>query len=561
MARKGKPCGAAHISSAKVCRVGLATEVNHAINAATGEIGAASLKAAVQKYAGGKGVDRLREIRADIRQEMGGNIVKGPRADELKRRLQEEGLLPPKGKSVRQEFTPLPTDIKQQLAALAGPTNRGLQKEYDKLDAEQKALEKEIASLKAKVSPKNEVDDLARYRIDQAKPGEMLDMRPKPRPAPGAEDAPYRLVEDAKQQRIRREKFRNFEKEDLEYYLEVEKQKAKPNQKNIAEYQQELKERVAAGPKSIVKEKDFRARRSAGWTDDDIEKDITAQYGDTNYNWEKSRGSGSKVLGAGAYGSVMKEGDGNAVKRGNIGYNEAQIIDKVGNADLGPRMLAADLDGMGLQPGTAKGRIAMTVVPGSPIGNKAGDKPIGRTGKVVADAYWEARAKLHKMGIAHNDMHIENVFVDRKGTGRFVDMGLAQDSPKAALAEAMGVFQIVPTGTVRNKGRNGGRTGEGDWQAVRWEGSAGKEFRDAERSAAPAARQGFAKQYNVAGRVLQNKGKAILKMKSYGLNDQDVSDIMTHGIRSTPESFERGAMGKLTNQQAQNVINTLYEGI
>jgi hypothetical protein len=547
MAGKGKPCGAAHISASKVCRVGLATEVNHAINAATGEIGAASLKAAVQKYAGGKGVDRLRELRRDIKAEMGGNIVRGPRADELKKRLQEEGLLPPKAKSV-------PPDLKAQLAALAGPTNRALKKEYDKLDAEQKDLQKEL-------------DALLAMRISQAKPGEMINFLPnrdKAVPEQEAKSAPYRLIENEKQQRIRHDKFRNFEKEDLKYYLDVEKDKAKPDKKKIAEYEAELRDREAKAGKSIIKEKDFRARRSAGWTDDDIEKDITAQYGDTKYDWGASRGSGSKVLGAGAFGSVMKERDGNAVKRGNIGYEEAQIIDKVGKVDLGPRMLAADLDGIGLQPGTAKGRVAMTVVPGSPIGNKAGNKPIGRTGKVVADAYWEARAKLHKMGVAHNDMHIENVFIDRKGTGRFVDMGLAQDNPKAALAEAMGVFQVLPTGTSKGgKTPVPGRKGDGDWQALRWDGSAGKEFRQAESRdlVVASAKTDFAQRFPVAGKVLQNKEKAILKLKSYGLDDQDVADIMTHGIRSTPESFERGAMGKLSYSQAQNVINTLYDGI
>jgi hypothetical protein len=564
---KGKPCGASHISSSKVCRVSMAPEVQKALNAVAGEVGAATLKEAVKKHAGGKGVARLREIRAEIRGEMGGVIVKGPKADELKKRLQAEGLLPNgKAKSVaepdagqifakqvRPKFTPLPTDIKQQLAALAGPTNRALKNEYDKLDKEQNELQKHL-------------DELQAMRISQAKPGEMINFLPN-RNAKAEEEAPkslpYRLVENDKQQRIRHDKFRNFEKEDLKYYLDVEKDKAKPDKKKIAEYEAELRDREANAGKSIIKEKDFRARRSAGWTDDDIEKDITQRFGDTGYNWERSRGSGSKVLGAGAYGAVMKERDGNAVKRGNIGYNEAAIMEKVGKADLGPKMLAADLDGVGLQPGTAKGRVAMTIVPGSPIGNKAGDKPIGRTGKVVADAYWEARAKLHKMGVAHNDMHIENVFIDRKGTGRFVDMGLAQDNPKAALAEAMGVFKVLPTGTSKGGGVVPGSTGDGDWQALRWDGSAGKEFRRAESRdlVTTSAKTEFAQRFPVAGRVLQNKEQAILKLKSYGLNDQDVADVMTHGIRSTPESFEKGAMGKLSDQQAQSVIDTLYDGI
>ena len=255
----------------------------------------------------------------------------------------------------------------------------------------------------------------------------------------------------------------------------------------------------------------------------------------------------------------MKTKDGEAVKRGNIGHNESELIDRVGKADLGPKLISATLDGFGYQPGTARGRVAMTLVPGSPIGNKAGDKTVGRTGKNVADVYWEARANLHRLGIAHNDMHIDNVFIDRTGKGRFVDMGLAQGTPKAALAEAMGAFDQVPRGTVKNiKPEVGARPG--DWQMKRWKGSAGREFTRAEAGTA-SAKADFAKDFPVAARVLNNKDKAIQKMKSFGLNDQDVSDIMTHGIRSTPESFERGAMGKLTNKQAQEVVNTLYEGV
>jgi serine/threonine protein kinase len=198
----------------------------------------------------------------------------------------------------------------------------------------------------------------------------------------------------------------------------------------------------------------------------------------------------------------------------------------------------------------------MTLVPGSPIGNKKGDAPIGKTGKVVSDAYWEARAKLHRMGIAHNDMHIENVFIDRKGTGRFVDMGLAQDNPKAALAEAMGAFTRPPSGSVRKGG-----TDSGDWQMRRWNGSGGKDFENAERSTSPAVKREFAQRFPVAAKVLENKEKAISKMKSFGLSDQDVADIIGHGIRSKDSSFEKGAMGKLSNAQAQSIIDTLYDGI
>jgi hypothetical protein len=290
--------------------------------------------------------------------------------------------------------------------------------------------------------------------------------------------------------------------------------------------------------------------------DERVEKDTTSRVGKEDFVWGNSLKSDAKVLGQGAYGTAIKDRDGTVVKRGVIGDNEAKIIDRVGKAGLGPKLIAAELDGAGFAPGTHNGRVAMTLVPGSPIGKKKGDEPIGKTGKVVSDAYWEARAKLHRMGIAHNDMHIENVFIDRKGTGRFVDMGLAQDNPKAALAEAMGAFTSPPSGSVRKGG-----TDSGDWQMRRWNGSGGKDFENAERSTSPAVKREFAQRFPVAAKVLENKEKAISKMKSFGLSDQDVADVIGHGIRSKDSSFEKGAMGKLTNAQAQSIIDTLYDGI
>ena len=88
--------------------------VAKALNAVSGDVGAKTLKEAVNKHVGPRGVSRLREIRNEVRNEMGGNVVKGPKADELRRRLQAEGLLPNgKAKSV-------PPDLKEKLAALKG---------------------------------------------------------------------------------------------------------------------------------------------------------------------------------------------------------------------------------------------------------------------------------------------------------------------------------------------------------------------------------------------------------------------------------------------------------
>ena len=291
-----------------------------------------------------------------------------------------------------------------------------------------------------------------------------------------------------------------------------------------------------------------------------IAANITADFGKRDYDWDDSlNNDNAKLLGNGMYGTATRGENGDVVKRGVIGENEARMIEKLGEMDLGPSLVSGQLDGPGYQPGTHYGRLAMTLVPGSPVGGRDGDEQIGNTGKTVSDAYWEARAKLHRMGVSHNDMHIENVFIDDKGSGRFVDLGMANDYPKSALAEAMGAF-TVPPGGARGRAAQGG-AGDGDWQVRRYDGTAGMKMVKAERSTDPKVKEEFARRFPVAGRVLQNKEKAILKMKSYGLTDQDIADIMAHGIRSNPESFERGAMGKLTNQQAMNIIDILYDGI
>lgn len=207
------------------------------------------------------------------------------------------------------------------------------------------------------------------------------------------------------------------------------------------------------------------ARLSAGDFDGDFKtKPITERFGDRGYNWANSIGSGSKVLGEGEYGNVMEErGANRVVKRGQIGESEVKIANLLSAKDLGPQVIAAELDGAGTDPGFKVGRIAMAKVPGIPLEDAlAPNQEIN--GVKVVDSFWRARASVHKMGIAHNDMHDGNFIVDSKGKGRFVDLGLSQNFPKAALAEALGLF---------------GDKGEGDWQVRSWENTGGSLMRTA----------------------------------------------------------------------------------
>ena len=492
MAGRGKPCGASHISAIKTCRVSLGPEVNRALAAASGQIGAATLKEAVKKYAGAGGVNRLREIRFEVRQEMGGNIVKGPKADELKRRLQEEGLLPAgKAKSldagalfqkqVQEKGKSVPPELKEQLKQLAG-----------KAETQTAPPDPKYGGL---------ADDQLKNRLEAAR-------------AIGGKDW-------SRAQQIEKELKRRGIDPDA---------KSEPRPKGMGKWDMDQMKRIDA----------------------DVVANTTAREGKSGYDWNDSLGKDAKVLGAGMYGTAILGKNGDVVKRGEIGPNEAKIIQKVGDLDLGPKLVSAELDGPGnYDSKNSLGRIAMSKVDGEPIG--------GKRGVEVSNAYWDARAKLHRAGVAHNDMHIDNVMVGRDGKGRFVDMGMAQDNPKAALAEAMGVFSTPIRGTVVTLRRDS--QGAGDWQARRFENIGGTSIERYERGRREDDFRRLQSEHPNASRVYENRGAAIIRMKRMGLTDQEITDVMTHGIRSTDSSFEKGAMGKLTNDQAKEVIEVLYDGI
>jgi hypothetical protein len=316
------------------------------------------------------------------------------------------------------------------------------------------------------------------------------------------------------------------------------------------------------GPEASASAKTKAARRSAKGFDSDMQNEPLRREGDQAFDkWSETTGSGAKKLGQGSYGTVMKAPDNSyAVKRGDVSDTEAKLVQRLGERDLGPKLIAADIDGPGynVAPGVdnRRGRMAMTIVPGTPVGKAKPDKEIG--GVKVADAYWKARADLHRMGIAHNDMHIENVLVDKNGIGRFVDMGLAQGMPKAALSEAMGAFIYEkPQGSIPNRGK--GVRGGGDWQALRWEGTGG--------SLLSVARQGEKNQKKLeakaplAYKARENKSGVVTAMRKDGLTDNDIATIMDHGLRNKPSTYDKGVWGKITDDQAMKYINILYDGV
>jgi hypothetical protein len=325
-------------------------------------------------------------------------------------------------------------------------------------------------------------------------------------------------------------------------------------------------EKAIKGPDLTASANTRWAREDAKDADKRMEGEKLTRVGNKSYNkWGDSYTSGSRKLGEGSYGTAILSPDGKTVvKRGDIATTEAGILDKVGKADLGPKLLAADIDGKPAaeMPGVdmKNGRIAMGIVPGKEMGSMATTATRYGPDKISApDVYWKAMAGLHRLGIAHNDAHIENILVDDKGKGRWVDLGAAQDSPKAALAEAMGVFPHLKGGD--SVSVPPGAKGNGNWQTANWNGT-GVETMQKAKNAGGEVWEKFKRNHPVASSVWDNRIFAVGELKKMGLDVNDINSIIAHGIRSTPESYDKSdGFSRITDAQAMKILNTLYEGI
>jgi serine/threonine protein kinase len=168
-------------------------------------------------------------------------------------------------------------------------------------------------------------------------------------------------------------------------------------------------------------------------------------------------------------------------------------------------------------------------------------------------------ADLHRLGIAHNDAHTDNILVDKQGKGRWVDMGLAQASPKAALAEILGVFKPLKGGD--DIVSTGGGRGEGNWQTRRWPGTGVDKAELAKERGAKSWKE-FQERFPVASRVWDNQQRVIQTLERKGLDVNEINSMIYHGIRSPLNSYNKAdGFSKISDQEAQQLINMIYDGI
>jgi hypothetical protein len=578
---KGKSCGATCIFRNNRCVLELGPELSKSLSTARSKIGVVKLYFQVKDQGVKGGQAKFERIRKELAGEVGGRLNKTGDLIELQNRLKKEGLLPKSKKSdptnlgdifarqieagkkekPRQEFTPLPTDLRAQLAALGPPRQ---------LERSPGAVTKTPPAALRKTNTKDIMDDISRImrgeeplKLQLTSGQGELGMKARMK----SQDAGKELQSALGFNSIQKKAFG----------VNPDTLNAKADRK-LFDLDKEIKAATGEKREALVKERgrlqnaldnfnkgQTQATGNTLWARGDA-SDFDGAFkiykrirGDAEKeDWSESAKKGTKI-GEGAFGTVMTAGQDKLHKRGQIGEFEAEVLKRVGGKDLGPKLFVAELAtekgkdyGLGIQDG----RVSMSKVPGKPIGSTTpASKEIG--GKRVADIYWKAMADLHRMGIAHNDAHIDNILVDDKGKGRWVDFGLAQPSPKAALAEAMGIFNTLPGTTAT---RLPGAYGQGNWQTRRWD-AAGVRQAEAARKAGGKTWQEFMERFPVASRVWENRGDAQFKLLKMGLSKDDVSTIIDHGIRSTPESYTKGPWAKLTDKQAQEVLDILYDGI
>jgi len=585
---KGKPCGASYIAANKKCRVGLPKGTQNALTETVKKLSvkkAATLPSSIRKELAdlaardhqlsnpkeSPSVEGLRKQYPDLNT----NALKLARDYQSR---QAADLSNPKYKldlpETREDLMALRRfKVKQHMDAV-GNNKKILSRHIDEIDA------KLDVDLKAKKAKKNtltreimegdsgmntaDAKSLAgNFRRENDRYAKEMSLQKKLN-AEKSEIAQLQSVLGLGA-KTRKEIGRDLpglrnEAKGLESHLEavVNNPDRTPKARRTAQVALDKVRKALAAGKTAASDETVYGRETSKELDDKIEKNITSKTGKADYDFKASLASGSKVLGSGGYGTVMQEPNGgNAVKRGDVSEREVKIIDKVGKAGLGPNMLAAQLNGPGIRDGYKNGRIAMDAVPGKPMGNPQPDKEIN--GVKVADAYWKARADLHRLGIAHNDMHGENILIGDDGKGKLIDMGLAQDSRKAALAEALGAFGSVPRQAVIS--RVPGATGDGDWQMRRWSANGGDLLARADRTNNPVDIALLNRRAPILGRAFQNKPLVWEAMRRDGFTNDDIATIMRHGIRSDESSYKQGPWGRMTATQAKKYINILYKGI
>ncbi len=238
----------------------------------------------------------------------------------------------------------------------------------------------------------------------------------------------------------------------------------------------------------------------------------------------------NQLLAKGAFGAAYRT-DGpppGIIKQGKIGEHEVEVWQKLQGTGRVPEIHGAVVSrrmrqvgaGYGGHVREGNGYLGLGIAKGQTVGSMT---PTADERRNLINEYIRARRDIHAAGVAHNDMHANNVFYDRAtGKMQLIDFGLAQPSYKAALMEAL-------------------TTKQGDWQ------SEGFIERYMPRGDEPAA-------YN---RFRRNQRSVLRQLEDEGI---DTGHLLGMGIRNKPEHIDRVLEG-MSETAAQSYIKALYDGV
>jgi predicted Ser/Thr protein kinase len=148
-------------------------------------------------------------------------------------------------------------------------------------------------------------------------------------------------------------------------------------------------------------------------------------------NWRGIVETG-KMIGAGAYGRVYVKGN-VAVKVGRISEREINMGLEASELGIGPKIL-----GYSRGEGLYQGVIIMERIRGVTMGEfEEGDKIYSRDMKSkVAQSLYENQKTMHLAGIAHRDLHEQNMIVSPNGKVTFIDFAFAEKDYSYSFYEA-----------------------------------------------------------------------------------------------------------------------------
>jgi len=242
--------------------------------------------------------------------------------------------------------------------------------------------------------------------------------------------------------------------------------------------------------------------------------------------------STTRSLGRGMFGEARQTPYGIA-KRGWLSKTEMEALERLKGTGFTPMPLGVVYEegdwNRRVFPGMTvrRGTLLMEKAPGGPVHLQDFSKQEANT---AFDKLMQARAAIHRQGIAHQDMHAANVLYD-KASERLtvIDLGVARLDSRAALIEGLG--------TRRGRIHFGKIEQPGDYQS---------------RSTFQVLNKGSALASNATWKRFQaNRKKVEALLAAEGLDSRALN------IRTIPRAFSAA----VSPERAAELVEMLYDGI